>query len=68
MKTTKTVQKARRAAAQLGFRVEKARGGIHINNLGELQLVNERNVVILGGNYDATPEEVVEFCQKQGGR
>jgi hypothetical protein len=58
-----SVARARRAAQALGWRVEKSRQRYrHHNNRGGLQILDRRNIVINGVNYDMTPKEVVEFC------
>lgn len=58
-----TIQQARRVAAKTGFRVSKSRDRQwHCNNHQELQLIDDRNVVVLGVDFDASPEDVVEFC------
>jgi hypothetical protein len=45
-----------------GYRVEKSRQREHLNNQGQFMLVqNDRNMVALGVNYDATLEEIEEF-------
>jgi hypothetical protein len=58
------IDRARRAAARVGWRVHKARGYPHHDNRGGLMLVNENNVVIDGDNYDLTPMRVIELCRK----
>jgi hypothetical protein len=52
---------AKRAAAELGYRVEKSRGRYqHHNNRGSLMLL-KGNIVLAGGNYDLT-EDVIDIC------
>lgn len=59
-----TIQQARRVAKRAGFRVCKSRDrSQHWNNRGQLQPINDRNFVVLGVQFDASPEEVVEFCR-----
>lgn len=61
-----TVQQARRVAKRAGFRVCKSRDrSQHWNNRGQLQLINDRNCVVLGVNFESSPEEVVEFCRAE---
>ena len=61
-----TIQQARRVAQRGGFRVCKSRDrSQHWNNRGQLQLINDRNCVELGFSFDASPEEVVEFCRAE---
>lgn len=56
------VNRARRVAAELGYRVEKSRSRYqHHNNRGGLILL-KGNVVLAGDNYDLTPEDVVDIC------
>jgi hypothetical protein len=59
-----TIRQARRVAKRAGFRVCKSRErSQHWNNRGQLQLIDDRNCVVLGVQFDASPEEVVEFCR-----
>jgi hypothetical protein len=61
-----TIRQARRVAKRAGSRVCKSRDrSQHWNNWGQLQLINDRNFVVLGFNFDASPEEVVEFCRAE---
>ena len=56
------VDRARRAAAELGYRVEKSRDRYqHHNNRGGLMLL-KGNIVLAGGNYDLTPKDVIDIC------
>lgn len=56
------VDRARRAAAELGYRVEESRDRYqHHNNRGGLMLL-EGNIVLAGGNYDLTSEDVIDIC------
>jgi hypothetical protein len=56
------VDRARRAAAELGYRVEKSRDRYqHHNNRGGLMLLTG-DTVLAGANYDLTPEDVVDIC------
>ena len=56
------VRRARRAAAKRGWRVEIDRGMIHLNNRGGLMLIDDRNIVIEGVNFDLTPDQVIARC------
>ena len=59
------VARARHVGASMGWRVEKSRERYqHHNNQGALQLLDQRNIVINGMNYDMTPQDVVNFCQE----
>ena len=59
------VARARRVATSMGWRVEKSRERYqHHNNQGALQILDRRNVVINGVNYEMTPEDVINFCQE----
>lgn len=51
----------RRAACNKGFRLTKARGQQHSNNHGLWRLVDDRNVVVLGVNFDASDQAVAHF-------
>jgi hypothetical protein len=58
------VAQARRVAASMGWRVEKSRECYqHHNNQGALQILDRRNTVINGMNYDMTPQDVINFCK-----
>ena len=60
------IQRARDAAARRGWRVSKGHDRKqHLSNHGLLQLIDERNIVLLGANYDATPDEVVAYCRNR---
>jgi len=53
------VQRARDIASKRGWRVSKLRGR-------KLRLTDEHNNVLLGENYDASPQQVIDFCKEQG--
>jgi hypothetical protein len=58
----KMVAKARIAAAQRGWRVEKSRQRFqHSNNQGGLMLL-DGNKPIDGWDYDLMPEDVLQIC------
>jgi len=49
----------------MGWRVEKSRERYqHHDNQGALQILDQRNIVINGMNYDMTPQDVIDFCQE----
>ena len=50
----------RRAAAKAGYRVIKSRQQVHLDNLGEFQLV-ENNMVVLGARFDASLADIRKF-------
>jgi len=54
--------RARRAAKRRGLWARKSRQQRHINNYGGFQLIDERNCVVAGANFDLSAEDVVEFC------
>jgi hypothetical protein len=58
------VQRARAAARRVGWRVKKARSQRHYNQRGGLMLVDERNVVVDGRDFDLTPEMVEEIIDR----
>lgn len=60
----RAVDRARRTAARVGWRVEKARGYPHQNNRGGLMLLDERNRAVAGLEFDLTPAQVIEICRK----
>lgn len=58
------IQTARRVAKKAGFRVCKSRErSYHWNNRGQLQLIDGRNLIVLGRDFEVTPEEVVSYCR-----
>jgi hypothetical protein len=53
--------RARRLARRLDMRIEKSRARIlHSNNKGEYQLIDDRNTVIDGADYDLSLEELYD--------
>ena len=59
------MEKARRSAARLGWRVEKSRKRIQDHNhQGGLLLLDENNIVIDGNHYELTPGDVMRLCPK----
>jgi hypothetical protein len=56
--------RVRRKAGRLGYRVTKSRQQYHSNNLGEYQLVNDRNTVVLGSRYDVSLAEITEYLDE----
>lgn len=49
----------RRLAQRHGYMIQKSRGALSLDNFGDYMLVEvSRNVVVLGGRYDATLEDV----------
>ena len=54
-------QRVRRMARRHGHRVHKARQQEHGNNFGEFMLVDERNIVVLGVNFDANLDEIESY-------
>lgn len=58
--------RARRAARSVGLVARKSRWRLgSCDNYGEFMLTDERNVVVLGQRFDATPEEVIEYCKPE---
>lgn len=55
----------RRLAKRKGYALRKSRTcAIHANDLGDYMLVNlEYNVVALGGNFEASLDDVAEFLK-----
>lgn len=58
------LDRARRAAKRVGWRVVKARGRQHLSNRGGLMLVDEKGVVD-GANYDLSPHDVLDRCAQE---
>lgn len=51
----------RSRAKRAGWRIEKARGELHSNNRGGLQLIDENNTVRYGVDYDLTVKVAAEI-------
>lgn len=66
MKTIDAAQenRVRQLAARLGYRVMKSRQDIHLNNLGDYQLV-DRNGVVLGSNFDASLDQIETYLRDE---
>ena len=59
MQTELNESTVRSRAKRRGYKVWKARGREHINNRGQYMLVDaSRNTVALGGDYDASLDEI----------
>jgi hypothetical protein len=62
-------QQARRMAKKHGFRVCKSRQrSQHMNNKGGLQLIDYHNNVVLGVDFDASPNDVIKFIEGQAAK
>ena len=57
--------RARRAARRAGLIARKSRKGLGtIDNDGGFMLTDgSYNVVVFGGQFELTPEEVISFCE-----
>lgn len=66
MKTIDAAQenRVRQLATRLGYRVMKSRQDIHLNNLGDYQLV-DRNGVVLGSNFDASLDQIETYLRDE---
>lgn len=53
----------RRLAKRRGYSVYKSRQQEHSNNRGAFQLVDWRNTVVLGVDYDASLSEIAEYLR-----
>lgn len=51
----------RRLAKKQGFRVIKSRKDYSSYNYGLYMLVNDRNAVVLGSNFDASSEDIQDY-------
>jgi hypothetical protein len=60
--------RARRAARKCGLRVCKSRQQRHMNNYGGYQLIDGRNCVVAGVNFELNADDVVELCKERAGR
>lgn len=58
--------RARRAAKRCGLRVCKSRQQRHFNNFGGYQLIDDRNFVVAGANFELNADDVVEFLRSVG--
>lgn len=57
--------RARRAAKRAGLRAEKSRVKTYCWNFqGGYQLIDDRNNVVNGVNYDLTAKQVIEYCSE----
>lgn len=58
--------RARRAATRVGLVARKSRWRAgSVDNLGEFAVIDPHaNAFVLGFRYDASAEEVIEFCGK----
>jgi hypothetical protein len=52
---------ARYWARKEAYRVAKARGRQHVNNHGGYQLLDDRNTVVAGVDFDLSATEVVDM-------
>ena len=56
---------ARKAAKKAELRLKKARGYPHFNNLGGYQIIDARNIVVAGRDFDLSTYDVVEYCESR---
>jgi hypothetical protein len=61
---TNSESSIRQKASRRGYRVHKSRQHLHCNNLGEFQLVDEYNHVVLGADYDATLHDIARIPER----
>jgi hypothetical protein len=59
-------QAAPRLAKKVGLRIKKSRQKPHINNKGGYQVVDDRNNVVAGRDFDMTAKNVIEFLFEGG--
>jgi hypothetical protein len=60
--------RARRIAARHGYRVYKSRErSQHMNNKGLFMLTDFNNNVVFGRDFDASPEDIIQFVQRACG-
>ncbi len=66
MKTIDAAQenRVRHLATRLGYRVMKSRQDIHLDNLGEYQLV-DRNGVVMGSRFDASLDQIEAYLMEE---
>jgi hypothetical protein len=56
--------RARRAAKGCNLRACKSRQQRHFNNFGGYQLIDDRNNVVAGVNFELNADDVLVFCQQ----
>ncbi len=56
--------RVRQLAAGLGYRLMKSRQDIHLDNLGEYQLV-DRNGVVLGSRFEASLDQIEAYLRDE---
>jgi hypothetical protein len=62
LKEKNMVRRVYRVARREGYRLTKSRREISPQNYGDLMLIDgSTNIPALGWNYDATPEEVLDY-------
>lgn len=62
---TADVQRARRAARARGWYVQKSRDRmLHGNNKGMLRLLDGTNTLIIGWDFDASPQDIIDRCKR----
>ena len=63
---TSTEQQVRYQARKLGYRIQKSRAQIHLDNLGEYRLIeNQGNSIVMGAKFDASLDEIAEYLRVQ---
>jgi hypothetical protein len=55
--------RARRAAKRIGLRAIKSRRNDPLHNHGKFMLINDCGIAHLGFKYDASAEDVIQFCR-----
>ena len=58
-------RRVRKLANGLGYRLLKDQRGIHLNNLGEYQLVNDRGMVVMGSTFDVPLGQIEEYLRDE---
>jgi hypothetical protein len=59
-----TDSKARKAAKKAGLRITKSREKRHINQRGEYQLTDSRNIVVNGAKFELTAAAAIDYCKR----
>ncbi len=58
--------RVRSLASRHGYRVSKSRGPVdNIDNHGDYMLTDSRNHCVLGGRYEATPQEIEDYIRQE---
>ena len=57
--------RVREMASRFGYRISKSRQRPHLDNQGELMLVDDQNHLVLGDRYDASLEAIEDYLKSR---